>query len=294
MPKFEKGFCVTLNYHVEIKTNGVVRVRSCNHVFHSNCIDAWLSSHTTCPVCRANLVPKPGEKFDASIPQAADPEPSTETSCPPDQVHICLEPDHNVANSNSQSPQAEEGPSTNKSRSPRPGSAGMRVGRLFLFPRSHSTGHSLVQPGEDRERFTLRLPEHVRDQIIKSAGLNRAKSGSMALPRARSAKAGYRRSESNGGWRSIRERNYNYERFDQVDGTSRWGFSVSPLLIGKTGPARSPRGLGDDGMGTSQMTPPRNTPKPEKSQLLDRLFLGVSRDDGERSSDRPRAPDCQV
>ncbi|KAF9614715.1 hypothetical protein IFM89_020126 [Coptis chinensis] len=27
----------------------------CNHVFHPECIDAWLTSHTTFPVCRANL-----------------------------------------------------------------------------------------------------------------------------------------------------------------------------------------------------------------------------------------------
>ncbi|KAF9602633.1 hypothetical protein IFM89_030521 [Coptis chinensis] len=29
----------------------------CDNVFHPECIDAWLASHTTCPVCRANLTP---------------------------------------------------------------------------------------------------------------------------------------------------------------------------------------------------------------------------------------------
>ncbi|GLJ39529.1 hypothetical protein SUGI_0807790 [Cryptomeria japonica] len=29
----------------------------CNHAFHPECIDIWLCSHTTCPVCRTSLVP---------------------------------------------------------------------------------------------------------------------------------------------------------------------------------------------------------------------------------------------
>ncbi|KAK4280366.1 hypothetical protein QN277_011997 [Acacia crassicarpa] len=32
----------------------------CNHVFHLQCIDAWLASHVTCPICRSRL--KPAEK----------------------------------------------------------------------------------------------------------------------------------------------------------------------------------------------------------------------------------------
>ncbi|KAL4340287.1 hypothetical protein GQ457_08G005930 [Hibiscus cannabinus] len=28
----------------------------CNHAFHVPCIDTWLNSHSTCPLCRANIV----------------------------------------------------------------------------------------------------------------------------------------------------------------------------------------------------------------------------------------------
>ncbi|GMN57231.1 hypothetical protein TIFTF001_026347 [Ficus carica] len=31
----------------------------CAHVFHATCIDMWLYSHTTCPICRANATPSP-------------------------------------------------------------------------------------------------------------------------------------------------------------------------------------------------------------------------------------------
>ncbi|KAH1083611.1 hypothetical protein J1N35_023372 [Gossypium stocksii] len=36
-------------------------IPKCDHVFHPECIDIWLTSHTTCPICRANLVPQPGD-----------------------------------------------------------------------------------------------------------------------------------------------------------------------------------------------------------------------------------------
>ncbi|KAI9091061.1 hypothetical protein K1719_028331 [Acacia pycnantha] len=46
----------------------------CNHVFHSKCIDIWLASHVTCPVCRVKLKPaeecphRGGNEFVIVIP----------------------------------------------------------------------------------------------------------------------------------------------------------------------------------------------------------------------------------
>ncbi|CDY70750.1 BnaA03g57320D, partial [Brassica napus] len=44
------------------------------------------------------------------------------------------------------------------------------------FSRSHTTGHSVVQPGECTERFTLRLPEDVRKRMVENWKLNRSDS----------------------------------------------------------------------------------------------------------------------
>ena len=35
----------------------------CGHVFHSGCVDSWLRTHSTCPCCRAIVLPKPGRLF---------------------------------------------------------------------------------------------------------------------------------------------------------------------------------------------------------------------------------------
>ncbi|XP_062105894.1 E3 ubiquitin-protein ligase ATL41-like [Humulus lupulus] len=32
---------------------------NCNHTFHAECIDKWLSSQSTCPICRTEAEPKP-------------------------------------------------------------------------------------------------------------------------------------------------------------------------------------------------------------------------------------------
>lgn len=38
----------------------------CRHVFHVGCIDMWLHSHSTCPICRADVV-GPGDSVDVSV-----------------------------------------------------------------------------------------------------------------------------------------------------------------------------------------------------------------------------------
>ncbi|EEC77371.1 hypothetical protein OsI_16099 [Oryza sativa Indica Group] len=149
----------------------------CSHAFHPECIDPWLESRVTCPLCRANLEkPPPPPPLPAAA--AASPSPERSPRCqpsppPPPPPHALVIPVEDEEDDSDEDDRKEEAVELEMLRSER------RAARL---PRSHSTGHSLVASAAaaaesgDHERFTLRLPQHVRDEVLRSLRLRHAAS----------------------------------------------------------------------------------------------------------------------
>ncbi|KAG5529536.1 hypothetical protein RHGRI_030064 [Rhododendron griersonianum] len=215
--KFRKGGA-TLECAVciaEFENDDALRLLpKCDHVFHPECIDAWLASHSTCPVCRANLAPSQEELGKATeSTQSSDSDGAQNQN--QDEAQIAVD--------------AEEGGNREAQASEIP---------KRKIPRSHSTGHSLYQPGENLDRYTLRLPVELRREMMsrRSGGsLKRTISCVVILP---TSEGSSRRGGGGGEVSSSRGR------------SDRWVFSMTPPFLSRARFVASPK-VGFEGDSTA-------------------------------------------
>ncbi|KAL8088685.1 E3 ubiquitin-protein ligase ATL6-like [Apium graveolens] len=237
----------------------------CDHVFHLECIDMWLASHTTCPVCRADLAAnetvEPVEVSD-EIPVSGMANDVDNVAEPQGEVHVTIEPDESQERPTNNLLQLSKPDMMNRTgslrvnRPPRSGSvrSGSVRSKLFsienIFPRSHSTGHSLVQtslvqPGENVDRYTLRLPEELRNAIIKRS-LNRTGSVAGEGSVKKGNKTGTNEEGSSRG-KTIKR----LGSLERVGKSDRWNFARMPSFLSRALSTRSKVVAGDGEPSTS-------------------------------------------
>ncbi|KAL6544080.1 hypothetical protein OROGR_010577 [Orobanche gracilis] len=144
---------------VEFEGSNLLRLlTTCYHVYHQECIDLWLESHKTCPVCRRNLdsplqSPMKSPDFAVSI---LDPMQGNNTM--EDTFSITIR-DDGVEDEKRASEKGQSISSCDGDHAQR---------KVEKFSRSYSTGHSIVINREEgQDKFTLLLPEHVKIDIVR-------------------------------------------------------------------------------------------------------------------------------
>ncbi|XP_020146819.1 RING-H2 finger protein ATL32 [Aegilops tauschii subsp. strangulata] len=153
----------------------------CSHAFHPDCIGEWLASHVTCPVCRRNLDPSKdgGSDDEASNPPVLEAN-STSSEIAVVRHHqadgarapavvIDVVTEEEAEQRRKEAMELQRIGTQRRAMRSRSRPAGTKAAKLV---RSYSAGHSLavVRLDRDLERFTLRLPEHVRREMVAAAG----------------------------------------------------------------------------------------------------------------------------
>ncbi|WCJ31949.1 RING/U-box superfamily protein [Euphorbia peplus] len=211
----------------EFQGNETLRLLpKCNHVFHPECIDEWLASHITCPVCRTKLPFGP----------ETTPDINQEDVISENEVAITVNHDLTFSETEQIRDSVENTSQNLLSKSSISG----------RFPRSHSTGHSLKM-----ERYTLRLPEEVRTQVMATAKLKRTLSYNVISTKEWSVRKGYKI----GGEGSSRGK--------QIGWSERWSIFINQAVILRGGSGKSSKmdnieGAGGDVSGVP--TPPPSFP----------------------------------
>lgn len=131
----------------------------CGHCFHRDCIDMWLFSHTTCPLCRRSLLDDQSHDREVQNRSSSmDPGASSSTAEVAIDIHdsaagtptIALQP-RDISCSQSSSPilgVRDQTPTGPKRRI-------CSTSRHRELQRSHSTGHSLVLNGATNQANLL-------------------------------------------------------------------------------------------------------------------------------------------
>ncbi|KNA05766.1 hypothetical protein SOVF_187360 [Spinacia oleracea] len=171
LEKIGKGALECAVCLMEFEDNDTLRlIPKCDHVFHPDCIDPWLVGHTTCPLCRCNLT-------EAAVIEEKPTVNDVVVEVRVDEVRDDNNENGSEGNETMEQPLHGE---MNRSRTIRNLSFG-RPRWLGKIGRSFSTGHVAVKQWENMERFTLRLPEELRKQIM--SGKLEKTTSLVGLPR---------------------------------------------------------------------------------------------------------------